>query len=330
MAHSRFSIIVTVILAIVNLTVAAPVKVAGACDPHLLQLVTTNRLTFSNPKCGQSIGSKASCIEGIVNVTASANNAKVLIQPPASNSAATELFVEMIQRGSNKSMDAIGEPTPVSGTFGIYSKFCIPSDAQLASKVETVQVLIHGGTLDRNYWDFAPGNSYVDVAASAGYATLAYDRLGSGLSEHPDPITIVQLGIQVEIAHFIVAGLRSLTVNKKSFKNIVVVGHSEGSGIAQNQMTRYPKDYDAAILTGTSAFLDYALIGSASTNMIIANTDPSGRFKGLSNGYLTLAPIPQALQYAFYRYPDYDQNGKPASMFPIPLISHSSQSSIVI
>ena len=41
-----------------------------------------------------------------------------------------------------------------------------------------------------SYWDFVPDNStedysYVHAAADAGYVTFRYDRLGTGLSEHP-------------------------------------------------------------------------------------------------------------------------------------------------
>ena len=42
----------------------------------------------------------------------------------------------------------------------------------------------------QSYWDFVPDNStedysYVHAASDAGYVTFRYDRLGTGLSEHP-------------------------------------------------------------------------------------------------------------------------------------------------
>ena len=58
-----------------------------------------------------------------------------------------------------------------------------------------------GGGFDRSYWNVAPGYSYVGCAAEQGYATFLYDRLGWGLSDHPDPLEIVQLELQVTIAH---------------------------------------------------------------------------------------------------------------------------------
>ena len=59
---------------------------------------------------------------------------------------------------------------------------------------KTIQVLLHGGTYDHSYWDFPlmPDQySYaVRAATGAGYVTLNLDRLGSGLSSHPDPDTL--------------------------------------------------------------------------------------------------------------------------------------------
>ena len=311
MAYSRFFLFVAIAFAVVNSTILPQVNITNICDQRLLMSAPAGGIEIQDPKCSQSAGGKAVCSEGTIKVTASANNSIILLEAPANNSAATEMFVEFTQRGSNITTTANGGPRLVNGTFGIYAKFCIPSNTALASKVETVQVLTHGGTLDRTYWDFAPGYSYVDVAASAGYATFTYDRLGSGLSDHPDPTQLVQLNLQVEIAHILVQGLRSAAQYcGQPFKAVVGVGHSEGSGVVQNQITKYPKDYDAAILTGTSAFFDFAVLGVASTDMIIANTDQSGRFANLSNGYFTPAPIPQALQFAFYRYPNFEQKSK--------------------
>jgi hypothetical protein len=48
-------------------------------------------------------------------------------------------------------------------------------------------------------------NSEVAYAASQGYPTLAIDALGSGNSDHPDPITIIQYPTLVEVHHAIIA-----------------------------------------------------------------------------------------------------------------------------
>ena len=282
-----------------------------------IQVSCLSTIGFIKPSVISSADEKASCVAGFVHVSVSANNTNLLYSGPVNNSATTETFVEYTQVNSTIVQDVSRGPLLVTGNYSIYSKLCFPADAGLATGVETVQFLTHGGTLDLQYWDIAPNYSYVDAAASAGYATFSYDRLGTGLSSHPDPIQVVQLAIQAEIAHSFVQMLRSGRLGEYSFKKVVGVGHSFGSSISQIVTTRYPSDFDAVILTGISTSFTSALIGSVATGMQIANTDPSGRFSGLANGYFSLAPVPQAHQYAFFRYPFYDQK----SQFLASLIS---------
>ncbi|MCJ1245729.1 hypothetical protein MMC30_002933 [Trapelia coarctata] len=271
-------------------------------------LPRVNSAAFSNPKFISSAGGNAYCVTGIINVTVSATNEKILYSGPADNMAATELLVEFSQQNSTVGTRINGGPTVVTGTYGIFSKLCVPAKASAAANVQTVQFLTHGGTLDNTYWDLAPGYSYIDAAAVAGYATFSYDRLGTGMSDHPDPIQVVQVGVQVEVAHVLVQGLRAAHFGGWSFQKVVGVGHSLGTGLTQGVTTKYPKDFDAVILTGTSAYFGSVSIGVASTAQQIANTDPSGRFAGLANGYFTPAPVPQAIQFAFYRYPHFVQS----------------------
>lgn len=301
------------------LVVAVVMTVAAAVAPP-----DHNTAGFSNAQLTQSAGKKASCVTGTVNVAVTANNSRILLSAPATNMAATELFVEFTQVDSSVASTAAGGPSIISGSYGIYSKLCFPSDPALARKVQTIQFLTHGGTLDNKYWDFAPGYSYVDAAAAAGYATFSYDRLGTGLSDHPDPVQIVQLPIQVEIAHVIVQKLRTAGLSRQSFKRIIGVGHSLGTGLTQGVMTKYPEDFDAAILTGTSTFFTYGIVGVASTDMQIANTDPSGRFDHLANGYFTPAPVPQSIQFAFYRYPHFDPQSEFLALVSCSCLSDSS------
>lgn len=224
--------------------------------------------------------------------------------------AATELYVELTQANSKLAAAAVGGPSTVTGTYGIWSKLCLPADPTSAKKVKTLQVLTHGGTLDHTYWDIAPGYSYVDQAAASDYATFSYDRLGTGLSDHPDPVQIVQLPIQIEIAHILMQKLRAGEIGDRSFEKVVGVGHSLGSAITQAVAAKYPKDLDALILQGTSTVFNYAFTGLASEAMQIAKTDPSGRFNNLADGYYTPNPSPQAIQFAFYRYPGFDPKSK--------------------
>lgn len=265
---------------------------------------------FSSSFIANSAGGNAICLEGTISVTTSAVNTLILYSGPPNNMAATEFLLELGQVNSSVVATTNGGPSTVSGTYSIFSKLCIPANATLAANVETVQFLTHGGTLDHTYWDLAPGYSYVDAAALAGYATFSYDRLGIGLSDHPDPIQVVQLPMHVHIAHTLRELLGTPQTIGFIFKNFVGVGHSLGSSIMQEITSQYPGDFGAVILTGISTNLTSIGIGVASTAMQIANTEPSQAYSNLPNGYLISAPVPQAIQYAYYRYPYFVQSSK--------------------
>lgn len=267
-------------------------------------------LSFSGASFGTSAGGQAACVAGKITVTASANNTKLLLKSPASQAELTQTTVDMAQAGSNYMQRVVGGPNPVSGTFQIYSKLCVPNNVSAAGKVQTLQFLSHGGTLDHRYWDFAPGYSYVDAAAAAGYATFLYDRLGTGLSDHPDPNQVVQAALQLEVAHVLLQGLRKVRLQGNGIEKVVGVGHSAGSALTLSVVGKYPHDFDGLIFTGISASADSIPIAQIAFNLLPAPLDPSGRFKGLDNGYLTQGAIPQAFQFPFYCYPKYDQKSK--------------------
>lgn len=220
----------------------------------------------------------------------------------------TESFVEMYQVDSTFSTNATaGGPSIISGDYNIFCKLCVPSDLASTTKVKTVQLLTHGATLDHTYWDIAPGYSYVDVASAAGYATLSYDQLGVGDSDHPDPLQVVQATSQVAVTHELVGLLRHASLGGFDFDNVVGVAHSAGSTLTQAITTQYPEDFDAVILSGTStsaASVDMAL---AAFNFINANTDPAPKLKNLPTGFLTQQTA-AGIQFAFYRYPNFDEN----------------------
>lgn len=160
---------------------------------------------FSYGQQSYSVGGKAVCVSVVVQVAATANNSKTLTSAPNTNTKVTELYVEFTQVNRRLATDSISGPASVTGTYCIYSKLCLPADLPSAKKVQNLQVLTHGGTLGHTNWDIAPGHSYVDTAATASYATLPYDRLGTELSDHPNPVQVMQLPIQLEIAHLLVA-----------------------------------------------------------------------------------------------------------------------------
>ena len=287
----------TPVLALPGLTAQLP---AGDHDSAGLFIPVQNHSTEEH----------ASCVCSIIRISVAANNTKILFTAPATNAAVTDFYVELTQANSKLAATAVGGPNLVSGTFNIYAELCFPADPVSAKNVTTLQVMTHGGVLDHTYWSIAPGYSYVDVAVTAGYATLSYDRLGTGLSDHPDPLQIVQLPLQIEIAHALVQKARSSGICGHSFSKVVGVGHSLGSAITQGVAAKYPRDFDALILQGTSTNYQYAFMGVASEDQQLANTDSSGRFQGLADGYHTPASLQFALQFAFYKYPNYDPKGQ--------------------
>jgi len=135
-----------------------------------------------------------------------------------------------------------GDPT----TYELVGELC-----WRGSKTDKpVQVLVHGATYDRSYWDFPfkPWrHSYTRFATRKGYVTFAYDRLGSGESDKP-------LGVLVNLDHSayvnsqVVAALRAGDLGP-SYDTVVQVGHSFGSLISVTAAATY-HDVDAVVLTG--------------------------------------------------------------------------------
>jgi pimeloyl-ACP methyl ester carboxylesterase len=263
---------------------------------------------IAGPNFSYSEGQKAICVTGIVDVPVIATNLEILYKGPENNYELTEFITNFVRRDTDTFATSFGGSQQISDTFSIYSKLCVPADTKNASRPTSVQFLSHGGTLDHTYWDFAPGYSYVDAAAEKGYATFSFDRLGTGKSTQPDPLQIVQIPLQVEIAHAIIENLKSGQIGGIAFGQVVGVGHSLGAALTQEVARLHPDDFDALVLTGHSNFHQGAGTGFAAAAQQISNTvSDRPELKGLPNGYYTLAPVEQALQFAFYYYPHFDQ-----------------------
>lgn len=257
---------------------------------------------FREPRVDTSVGGYATCISGMIDVNASAMNLHLNIETPANSSVVTELVLEIFQSNSTASEDYGGPPTEVSGTYGIYSQLCFPN-----GKIDTttIQLLTHGLGADRSYWNLAPDYSYADYAAQQGYTTFFYDRLGVGLSDHPDPIQVVQLPLQVEILHSIVQLLRQGAIAGHTFTHVIGVGHSYGSIQTQAVTEMYPEDFDAVVLTGFTTSVTGMPIAFSSQDFAIASEVLPDRFAGLSHGYI-LTSLIQGIQFLFFRAPQFD------------------------
>jgi pimeloyl-ACP methyl ester carboxylesterase len=140
-----------------------------------------------------------------------------------------------------------------------------------------------------------------------GYPTIAIDNLGSGNSSHPDPVAVVQMALQAEIAHKIITMLRSGQVqgpvNGKKFSKVIVsfcpqvrlagsrsqvtqyVGHSYGSIQGNAIAATFPNDVDTFVLTGYTGRFIEGLVPLASGLAVPAQA-VMPRFANLPVGYL--------------------------------------------
>lgn len=262
---------------------------------------------FSNPTFSTSAGGFAECLSGHIAVPATASNLKVLFAEPKDQYAVTASFVHYLQANSTQAAEINRGPATVSETFNIAAKLCYPKNWSGSSS--TVQFLTHGIGFNQSYWDFAEGYSFIDVAAKAGYPTFSHDRLGVGASDHPDPIQIVQAPIQVEIIHTLINFLREGKLAGQAFKDVVGVGHSFGSIQSVGVLAKYPKDFDAVVLTGFSTDTLALPTTFADFNSAIASQNQPARFGHLPNGYLV---VDNSIgnQFAFFYYPNFDVNSK--------------------
>lgn len=118
---------------------------------------------------------------------------------------------------------------------------------------KTIQVLVSGATYSRIYWDFTfqPQHySYVRTVTKQGYATLNLERIGIGVSDHPDG-NLVDIQSNAYVVHQVIQALRNNNnADRMSFDKVIVVGHSLGSFMAVDLAANYPDDVDGVILTG--------------------------------------------------------------------------------
>lgn len=151
-----------------------------------------------------------------------------------------------------------------------------------------VQVLVHGSTYDRRYWDW-PGHdgrySYVRAMQRAGYATLAIDRLGSGTSAHPEA-GFVTYANNVRTLGQVVDWVQRRLPRAR----VVLVGHSYGTLVSAAVANRR-RDIAAVVATGATTTAGSATAGGITPCLVDARTDavtrgllPRGK---AGAGYLT-------------------------------------------
>ena len=192
-----------------------------------------------------------------------------------------------------------------SAVYTVSGELCATAFERKAGT--TVQVLIHGATYNYGYWDFDRIDgieySYARDVAASGFATFAYDALGSGDSSHPpsDQLTIESAA---DVAHQIVEALRAGFVGGVPFRKVVLVGHCLGALVAWQEAIRYV-DVDGLIVTG-AAHVSSGLLEAAEAFYPAVN-DPAFAGRGFDKGYLTTASGDRAA--LFYNDPESDPVG---------------------
>ena len=150
--------------------------------------------------------------------------------------------------------------------------------------------------------------SWVHHAASQGYSTLAIDNLGNGQSDRPDPISIVQLPLQLEIIRTLIGSLRRGHNLGIKFDKVISVSHSYGSLVARAMATQYPDvkaGADAYIFTASSTtLLGFQAAGGLFRPRAASVVTPS-ECGHLPPGYVEI--LPSSLRETVYSLPgDYD------------------------
>ncbi|HZE40099.1 MAG TPA: alpha/beta hydrolase [Stackebrandtia sp.] len=184
-------------------------------------------------------------------------------------------------------------PVKVGGTSGsIAGTLCTPPNAT------AVQLLVHGWTYNRQYFDtpYESGTySYSRAANAAGYATFAIDRLAAGESLHPLSL-FDTFDNDVRTVHEVVQALRDGSLGS-TFDKVVGVGHSTGSAVVTAEVGKY-NDLDAVVTTGyTHMFNSVYTAPTVAGRDYLASGDEQFADRDLDPLYLTSIP---GTRYTFY------------------------------
>lgn len=121
-------------------------------------------------------------------------------------------------------------------------------------KSRTLQVVVHGGTYDHEYWDASTLHgvdySYARHMAERGYAVLALDMLGTGESSQP-PGDFVNLAESSGAIAQILAQVREPGHPcAHTFDKVALIGHSIGTITSIYSLGRHGPLVDALVATG--------------------------------------------------------------------------------
>ncbi|KAJ7611248.1 hypothetical protein FB45DRAFT_804041 [Roridomyces roridus] len=181
----------------------------------------------------------------------------------------------------------------VNETYDIAGTFCRP-DVPSPQNADVIQLLVHGFTYSSEYWSPSVAEfrnySYAAFSCERGFASLAIDQLGVGLSSRPSDPSDVQFPTSAAAISEVARHLKSASIlpGVPPFKKIIGIGHSVGSALLTfNSIVEGTRSvFDGLILTallsvqpGTS--FNIPLVGITAQE---ANPD---RWGSLHPGYFT-------------------------------------------
>lgn len=165
-----------------------------------------------------------------------------------------------------------------------------------------VLLMVAGGAENATYWNMPglPQYSLVNAATRDGYAVLAIDRLGAGRSTIPSSSTLVTYAAQVSTVNQVAVALRQDTsLFRRSWGDVIGVGHSLGSGTLAGVAAEHPDDFNALVITGYGAEVSPETAQLNAIYQAPAST-VFPKFSGLDDGYLTVKPAGIAESGLFY------------------------------
>ncbi|KPI43771.1 uncharacterized protein AB675_6439 [Cyphellophora attinorum] len=247
------------------------------------------------------------CRNLTIPIQISARNGAFAVGPTQTDVDVTNFVLAGTQPGHNASASILKGYNTVNGTYNISATYCTPTGPSR----NAIQILTHGIGFDRAYWDL-PYNgynySYVISALSAGYATLTYDRLGIGCSSHGDPISEIQIFLEVEA----LAALTELVRTpyglydhgiSENYQHVIHAGHSFGAIMTYALASTYPESSDAIILQGFSTdptWIPFFMLGGEFVT--VQSTPLSSQYPP---GYL-VSGSKSAVQTNFFAPNDFD------------------------
>lgn len=187
---------------------------------------------------------------------------------------------------TNLTVSLSGGDRKVSGTL------CVPQGAT------DIQLLVHGFTYDREFWDFPyhPDTySYVRHAHEHGFATFAIDRIGVGKSWQPSAHKIT-LNANIDALHQVIQSINNGDLGR-SFDHLFVVSHSIGAIMTNAAIGKYG-GVDAYVALGSANGMNIPKFTVNGLHRLHpATVDKQFRGTGIGPGYVTMRPGTRSFFY---------------------------------